>query len=101
MPDLIIWMMSEKTRVAYARIPVREILYSENTLESGIYNGKIQTVFFRVFTVCSKILRHILALNISETITDIETLKKLNQKPYKKLNVISFKTAQLSFYYHS
>ena len=48
MPDVILWMLSGKKRVAYARVPVREILYDENPDKRGIYCGRIQTLFFRV-----------------------------------------------------
>uniref|UniRef100_A0A8C3W280 Myoferlin n=1 Tax=Catagonus wagneri TaxID=51154 RepID=A0A8C3W280_9CETA len=48
MPDIIIWMIQGEKRLAYARIPAHQVLYStsgENA--SGKYCGKTQTIFLK------------------------------------------------------
>ncbi|XP_055986385.1 myoferlin isoform X1 [Sorex fumeus] len=48
MPDIIIWMIRGERRLAYARIPAHQVLYSttgENA--SGKYCGKTQTIFLK------------------------------------------------------
>ncbi|XP_066543887.1 fer-1-like protein 6 [Amia ocellicauda] len=47
-PDMFIWMLSSNKRVAYARIPAKDILYSENENERGKDCGKIKTLFLKV-----------------------------------------------------
>nr|CAB3264595.1 otoferlin [Phallusia mammillata] len=47
-PDVFIWMLSGQKRVAYARIPSRQILHSVCQEESGQHCGKIQTIFLRL-----------------------------------------------------
>ncbi|KAM3922750.1 fer-1-like protein 4 [Leptodactylus fuscus] len=48
LPDVLIWMFSNNKRVAYARIPAQNILYSVVEEEKGKDCGKISTVFFKV-----------------------------------------------------
>ncbi|NXQ25195.1 FR1L4 protein, partial [Alaudala cheleensis] len=48
LPDVLIWMLSNNRRVAYARIPAQNILYSEVEEEKGKDCAKIQTVFMKV-----------------------------------------------------
>ncbi|NWH93478.1 FR1L4 protein, partial [Aegithalos caudatus] len=48
LPDVLIWMLSNKSRVAYARIPAQNILYSVVEEEKGKDCAKIQTVFLKV-----------------------------------------------------
>ncbi|KFP33416.1 Fer-1-like 4, partial [Colius striatus] len=48
LPDVLIWMLSNNRRVAYARIPAQNILYSVVEEEKGKDCGKIQTVFMKV-----------------------------------------------------
>lgn len=48
MPDIFIWMISNGKRLAYHRIPARDIIYSEFAQESGKCCGKMQTVFLKV-----------------------------------------------------
>ncbi|XP_048361816.1 myoferlin isoform X1 [Sphaerodactylus townsendi] len=48
MPDVIIWMIRGEKRLAYARIPAHEVLYSTTSAgASGKYCGKTQTVFLK------------------------------------------------------
>ncbi|KAM8966810.1 fer-1-like protein 6 [Pelodytes ibericus] len=46
-PDVFIWMLSNNKRVAYTRIPARDILYSPVPEEKGHHCGKIKTLFFK------------------------------------------------------
>ncbi|KAK2528996.1 fer-1-like protein 4 [Columba livia] len=48
LPDVLIWMLSNNRRVAYARIPAQNILYSVVEEERGKDCAKIQTVFMKV-----------------------------------------------------
>ncbi|XP_032889478.1 myoferlin isoform X2 [Amblyraja radiata] len=48
MPDVIIWMICDEKRVAYARIPAHELLYSTTSEEAcGRYCGKTQTIVLK------------------------------------------------------
>ncbi|XP_054546383.1 myoferlin [Talpa occidentalis] len=48
MPDIIIWMIRGERRLAYARIPAHQVLYSTSGEEaSGKYCGKTQTIFLK------------------------------------------------------
>ncbi|XP_027862277.1 myoferlin [Xiphophorus couchianus] len=48
MPDVIIWMLRGEKRVAYARVPVHQILYSNYSEQAcGKHCGKSQTVFMQ------------------------------------------------------
>uniref|UniRef100_A0A8C4ZWF9 Otoferlin a n=1 Tax=Gadus morhua TaxID=8049 RepID=A0A8C4ZWF9_GADMO len=46
-PDIFIWMMSNNKRVAYARIPSKDILYSIVDEETGKDCGKVKAAFLR------------------------------------------------------
>ncbi|XP_077108019.1 fer-1-like protein 4 [Ranitomeya variabilis] len=48
LPDVLIWMYSNNKRVAYARIPAQNILYSVVEEEKGKDCGKISTVYFKI-----------------------------------------------------
>ncbi|NXE96811.1 FR1L4 protein, partial [Menura novaehollandiae] len=48
LPDVLIWMLSNNRRVAYARIPAQNLLYSVVEEEKGKDCAKIQTVFMKV-----------------------------------------------------
>ncbi|XP_051264419.1 otoferlin isoform X12 [Dicentrarchus labrax] len=47
-PDVFIWMMSNNKRVAYARIPSKDILYSIVDEETGKDCGKVKAVFLKL-----------------------------------------------------
>lgn len=47
-PDLFIWMMSNNKRIAYARVPSKDILYSMVDEEKGKDCGKVKAVFLKV-----------------------------------------------------
>ncbi|XP_030058885.1 myoferlin isoform X1 [Microcaecilia unicolor] len=48
MPDVIIWLIRAEKRLAYARIPAHQVLYSSISEEaSGKYCGKTQTIFLK------------------------------------------------------
>lgn len=48
MPDVIIWMLRGEKRVAYARVPANEILYSNFSEQArGKHCGKTQTIFMQ------------------------------------------------------
>ncbi|XP_035390396.1 fer-1-like protein 6 [Electrophorus electricus] len=48
LPDVFVWMLSNNKRVAYARIPTRNLLYSQNFVERGRDCGKINTLFLKL-----------------------------------------------------
>uniref|UniRef100_A0A2H1W2N1 SFRICE_019747 n=1 Tax=Spodoptera frugiperda TaxID=7108 RepID=A0A2H1W2N1_SPOFR len=47
LPDIFIWLISNGKRLAYQRIPARDIIYSDFSDESGKYCGKMQTLFLK------------------------------------------------------
>ncbi|MFT7807213.1 myoferlin isoform X3 [Arapaima gigas] len=48
MPDVIVWMLRGEKRVAYARIPANQVLYSTFSEQAcGQYCGKIQTILMQ------------------------------------------------------
>uniref|UniRef100_A0A8C3Y029 Otoferlin n=1 Tax=Catharus ustulatus TaxID=91951 RepID=A0A8C3Y029_CATUS len=47
-PDVFIWMMSNNKRIAYARIPSKDILYSIVDEEVGKDCAKVKTVFLKL-----------------------------------------------------
>ncbi|XP_023694974.1 otoferlin-like isoform X2 [Paramormyrops kingsleyae] len=47
-PDIFIWMMSNNKRIAYVRIPSKDILYSPVEEERGKDCGKVKTAFLRL-----------------------------------------------------
>ncbi|XP_060549087.1 otoferlin isoform X2 [Pantherophis guttatus] len=47
-PEIFIWMMSNGKRIAYARIPSKDILYSIVDEETGKDCGKVKTVFLKL-----------------------------------------------------
>ncbi|TWW71797.1 Otoferlin Fer-1-like protein 2, partial [Takifugu flavidus] len=47
-PDVFIWMLSNGKRIAYARVPSKDILYSGTEEEKGKDCGKVKTIFLRI-----------------------------------------------------
>uniref|UniRef100_A0A803VMJ0 Dysferlin n=1 Tax=Ficedula albicollis TaxID=59894 RepID=A0A803VMJ0_FICAL len=49
LPDIVIWMLQGDKRVAYARVPAHQVLYSRNISNCcGRNCGKLQTIFLKV-----------------------------------------------------
>ena len=48
MPDVIIWMISGSTRIAYTRIPAYDIMYSSNPAAKGRNCAKLQNFLLKV-----------------------------------------------------
>ncbi|KFO90612.1 Dysferlin, partial [Buceros rhinoceros silvestris] len=49
LPDIVIWMLQGDKRVAYARVPAHEVLFSRNISNCcGKNCGKLQTIFLKV-----------------------------------------------------
>ncbi|KAM7376197.1 hypothetical protein PAMP_005940 [Pampus punctatissimus] len=47
-PDVFIWMISNGKRIAYARVPSKDLLYSNIDEERGKDCGKVKTIFLRI-----------------------------------------------------
>ena len=47
-PDVFVWLICDRKRVAYARIPTRELLAAKKSDLNGKNCGKIQTLFLKV-----------------------------------------------------
>ncbi|XP_054274223.1 otoferlin-like [Macrosteles quadrilineatus] len=48
LPDVFIWVISNNKRIAYQRIPARDMVYSIVDEESGRHCGKVFTVFLKL-----------------------------------------------------
>lgn len=49
LPDIVIWMLRGDRRVAYARVPAHEVLFSRSSASCcGKNCGKLQTIFLKV-----------------------------------------------------
>ncbi|XP_003703242.1 otoferlin isoform X3 [Megachile rotundata] len=48
LPDIFVWVISSGRRVAYQRIPGRDLIYSIVDEECGRYCGKVQTMFLKL-----------------------------------------------------
>ncbi|XP_038606758.1 otoferlin isoform X3 [Tachyglossus aculeatus] len=47
-PDIFIWMMSNNKRIAYARVPSKDVLYSTVEEEAGKDCAKVKTLFLKL-----------------------------------------------------
>ncbi|XP_062379458.1 otoferlin-like [Sardina pilchardus] len=47
-PDIFIWMLSNNKRIAYARVPSKDILYSPVEEEKGKDCAKVKTIFLKL-----------------------------------------------------
>ncbi|XP_055005471.1 LOW QUALITY PROTEIN: otoferlin [Boleophthalmus pectinirostris] len=47
-PDVFVWMMSNNKRIAYARVPSKDLLYSIVDEETGKDCGKVKAVFLKL-----------------------------------------------------
>lgn len=47
-PDIFIWMMSNNKRIAYARVPSKDLLFSIVEEETGKDCAKVKTLFLKV-----------------------------------------------------
>lgn len=74
LPDIFVWVLSGEKRVAYARIPARDVLYSEHASFTGNYCNKIQTLFMRVRSVLLKTNKNYIIL-----VTLCSTMKTIVQ----------------------
>lgn len=55
MPDVVIWMLRGEKRVAFARVPANQVLYSSFSEQAcGKHCGRTQTVFMQVLRLISK-----------------------------------------------
>lgn len=62
LPDVVIWMLQGDKRVAYARVPAHEVLFSKNIPACcGKNCGKLQTIFLKVrgLFICVHLCRDI------------------------------------------
>lgn len=48
LPDVFLWMIVEKKRVAYYRFPARSLLNATTDDQRGRHCGEMQTIFLRV-----------------------------------------------------
>ncbi|KAM5135525.1 fer-1-like protein 4 [Mantella aurantiaca] len=48
LPDILIWLFSNNKRMAYARIPAQNVLYSVVEEEKGKDCGKISSIYFKI-----------------------------------------------------
>lgn len=47
-PDVFIWMISEKKRIAYYRFAAKDLLDATDNAFKGKHCGKLQTIFLKV-----------------------------------------------------
>lgn len=47
-PDVFVWMIVDKKRIAYYRIPAKELMHASQAELIGKHCGKLQTIFLRV-----------------------------------------------------
>ena len=47
-PDVMLWMVCEKKRIAYYRLPAKDLIHATQADHIGKHCGKMQTIFLRV-----------------------------------------------------
>ena len=52
MPDVVIWMISGSSRIAYYRIPANEVLYASTPETKGKNCAKVQSIGLKVTVLC-------------------------------------------------
>ena len=61
MPDVFVWMICDKKRRAYTRVPAKDLLSATQDDMQGKHCGKIQTLFLRVSPNVTRLFqRHVL-----------------------------------------
>ena len=53
LPDIFVWMISNNKRIAYQRIPAKDVIFSIIEEERGKHCSKVQTLFMKVSTPCT------------------------------------------------
>nr|XP_061799780.1 fer-1-like protein 6 [Nerophis lumbriciformis] len=46
-PDIFVWMLSNNKRIAYARLPARDVIFCSSPEARGVHCGKIVTLFLK------------------------------------------------------
>jgi hypothetical protein len=67
LPDVFLWMLVDKKRVAYYRFPARSILNATTDDQRGKHCGKMQTIFLRVTTQILSLVANEHSLYYAET----------------------------------
>ena len=56
LPDIFLWLLQNNKRIAYHRIPAKEIIYSPNVEEAGAHCAAVQTLFLKVDIMCFDVI---------------------------------------------
>ena len=54
LPDVFLWLLQNNKRVAYHRVPAKQLIYSPNEEEAGKDCGTVQTLFLKVLVKTRK-----------------------------------------------
>ncbi|XP_019714519.1 fer-1-like protein 6, partial [Hippocampus comes] len=46
-PDIFVWLLSNNKRIAYSRLPARDVLFCSRQEARGVHCGKIVTLFLK------------------------------------------------------
>ena len=76
-PDVIIWMLSDKKRVAVKRIPSHELMYSSTT-QSGKNCGKLMTIYLTVSAIQYNIVYFLLKIISTPLATSSRERERIN-----------------------
>lgn len=55
-PDIVVWLLSGGSRVAFCRLSPADIIYSQIPEQNGKHCGRIQTVYLKVTIAISHFL---------------------------------------------